>query len=115
MGHKEKIKVAKKMLKVAKKFSKPHTKAYTKHKNVTRKVKKVKKQAEMEIQMAMEEISRKTILIKKYESQKHSVFAKQLKMSLKEHQADIAKAKKIIEHVEIHEKTIQAVGGEIDA
>merc|ERR1712083_58063 len=62
----------------------------------------------------MEEISRKTILIKKYEAQKHSVFAKQLRLSLKEHQADITKAKKIIEHVEMHEKAIEVVGGEIE-
>merc|ERR1711976_18432 len=113
-GNKKKIKVAKKMLKIAQKLSKPHTKAFKKHKHVARKVKHFKKQAELEIRIAMEEISRKTILIKKYEAQKHSVFAAQLKASLKEHQADIARAKKIIEHVEIQEKIIETVGGEIE-
>jgi len=110
----KKIKAAKKMLKIAHKLSKPHTKAFTKHKNLTRKVKHIKKQAEMEISLAMAEISRKTVLIQKYEAQKHSVFAKQLRASLKENNADIVRAKAIIESVEIQERAVETIGGDIE-
>lgn len=110
----KKIKVAKKMLKIAHKLSKPHTKAFKIHKKLNRKVKHVKKQAELEIRLAMQEISRKTILIQKYEAQKHSVFAKQLRASLKENNADIVRAKAIIESVEIQERAVEAIGGDIE-